>query len=130
MSNEILAEITNYMQQNFEIGAPTNMYLALTGEPYVTVTTGGIKEQGGRIRALAADIEKAKELFLYEFDKYVNGKSGTIYWRRKPEFKEQRYWNEPQERFDVFCTITARLLVSDKPKMEIHELESYMESLR
>lgn len=60
-----------------------------TGEPYVVLVVGGIKPEGAPYPAEgSATPEEAVALWCEEFDKFANGRKGTIVWRTLPTITE------------------------------------------
>ena len=116
------AEIEAYMTRNFPVGDGTSCYRSVTGESYVVLAAGQIKEQGESVRVFTSDIDKAVDVFKEGFDKYVEGKAGTLYWRRMPEVRINTYPNAAGGT-DEYYYISARFLISDKPRMSAAELD-------
>lgn len=86
-----------------------NFSQAPTGEPYLTLVSGGIKPEG-EPAYYYIDREAAIKSW-YEFFEALcrHALPGSIlYWRRKP------FLAEIESKFSVF----SRLLISDKPKMQ------------
>ena len=114
--------------------------LGPTGEPYVIVVTGGIKEEGEPHPVLCSTPEQAVKLWLDAVTEYgqrpinestththgyvpIGGKRWMpLYWRARPEMNEidyaecgvPKYLNPVQRRYVVY----SRLLISDKPVIE------------
>lgn len=52
---------------------------------FVTLTSGGIKQEGAQTPVLCSSREKAEELYRAELDKYCFGcTNGLLHWRRFP----------------------------------------------
>lgn len=89
-----------YCESKFKVGPSTTRWASVTGEPYIELC---VAYQGSFESAEAARIEAQSH-----FDRYAEGKSGTLYWRVPPEIalstRRQRY------------AYYLRLLISDKPK--------------
>lgn len=138
MTQEILDDITSYMERRFQVGEPTATYMSVAGEPYMVLSCGGKLEEGSEHRVLTTDLLKAAELFLYEFERNVKDKSSlthTLYWRRKPEVftrthvEEATAWR-PHPQTVTYYGITARFVVSDKPPLSEAELNRLLEARR
>lgn len=114
-----MAEIETYMSRRFPAWSVTgDRRVCPTGDAYVVLTCGGIREEGAPHRAWTTDIEKAVELFKYEFDKYSAELTGALYWRRRPEI------HADETLSGRLCTITARFAISDKPCLPIPKEET------
>jgi len=83
---------------------------APTKEKYITLVSGGIKEEGEKIKFYPTETE-AVMFYILEFEKYAARigsafrKSFTLYWRMKPYIKLIR----PSD-----YTVYSRLLISQK----------------
>jgi hypothetical protein len=83
--------------------------LAETGEEYIVIASGGIKEQGKCFPALCNTVEGAVRLWLSTALEYAKGKEGTIYWRHLPMV------DAIEHNGDIWFAVYSRLLISDKP---------------
>lgn len=104
------------------VGEPTDHHYAVTGEPYVTLTSGGVKLEGKNLEAVAFNAEKAWQMFLRELTAYSIRvrllPSDTLYWRRPPDLDSWEMY-EPFDKTDVTVYFySARLLISAKPVVE------------
>lgn len=101
------------------IGEPTVGYWSVTGEPYVTMTNGGIKLEGEMYPAFAWSRATALRAYLawcedYAADQQRAGAmpapvvppARSLYWRCYPTILEYD---------DGTWTVYSRLLISDKP---------------
>jgi hypothetical protein len=124
-------ELIAAMELPFGVGEPTNGSLSVTGEPYVALCCGGIKREGERIGVYCTYEAKAVEFFYREWEAYwrdlFHGSwaDWKLYWRQKPELrarvvydKTRMYQAEPLYDATTLYTVTARLLVSDKPPLQ------------
>lgn len=137
MTQEIIDDIVSYIEGRFPVGEPTEGYRSVTGEPYVTLTSGGIKEEGGAFKVWTADLLKAAELFLYEFERYAKDKSSlthTMYWRRKPTVCTRTHvieatpLNGGQRLTVTDSAISARFAITDKPPLSEAEFNQVIEA--
>ena len=94
-----------------KVGKTTVTVISVTGEPYITLTNGGIKPEGAPFTVYASFKELAVEQYLascetYRFNqqKKADGLC-VLYWRRHPELLHQ------ESRTYV---VTSRMLISDK----------------
>lgn len=96
----------NKIHQWLECG---NFGQAPTGEPYLTLVSGGIKPEGEPAyyyESKAHAIRSWMEFFEALCRHAIPG--SILYWRRKP------FLAEIERKFSVF----SRLLISDKPKIQ------------
>lgn len=89
-----------YCEGKFPVGPSTAMWQSVTGEPYIELC---LAYPSGFDTAEAARIEAQSH-----FDRYAEGKSGTLYWRIAPEIA----FSVPRGKFAYYM----RLLISDKPR--------------
>ena len=114
------------------VGEPTAQRSAVTGEPYISITHGGIKEEGERCGVWCEYEEDAEKLLLNAIREYarttVDGEGYVLYWREEPNtskwtempcYVAEIDWNEhnhvlkPVSVYGGF----ARLLISNKPAL-------------
>ena len=111
-----------FCESLYPVGPSTDGLRAVTGEPYVVIQVGWerevaedqwIKKEGDQFdwRYGGPTPEEGLESFKKAFLGYTSGKSGTLYWRQKPELCcnltiRNSYSNAKY-------TFYARLLVSD-----------------
>ena len=97
--HEVGYPIQSYDQQDkaIDTGA-VNASMAPCGEPYVTITSGGLKEHGDQIAMWFASESKAVyewHLFVLDYAAEVapsdEWMSLHLYWRQKPEFTMRDY---------------------------------------
>ena len=92
-------------------------YYAPTGEKFVELTLGGTNGAclAEVIGMSPADVE---ELFFLQFKNYVDGKTGTLYWRYWPEMEARTLWRRntiPRDYFSMESYVAyASLLVSNE----------------
>lgn len=109
-------------------GDPCVFRYSPTGEEFVSLTTGGIKEEGEHIAIIARSRDAAERVLLFELADYAKDKAdgATIYWRCYPEFNSDVFYEvdtwsaapiqnmprlSPVEVWFGYC----RILISDKP---------------
>lgn len=82
--------------------------LAPTGEPFVTVDTGGIRAEGERLHAAATPADAIGGWITNARKLIPTGDiaSCTLYWRDRPSLGQLSYGG---------WTVYARLLISNKP---------------
>jgi hypothetical protein len=109
-----VALLTEWIERQFPIGESTSGPLAVTGERYVVVghmiespKYPGVIEEGAAPEA-GFDEETACMSAASAFRDYAEGRTGTLYWRVKPELS----WSSDHRR----CMVYMRLLISDKPQ--------------
>ena len=114
MSEHLKKEVERLL--GFPVGEPTAHRLSVTGEPYVTMTSGGVKAEGDHVAAVAFTPEKAWQMFLSEIFRYKQPLGDyVLYWRRPPDL-DSWVMGEPFDRVEVTVySYSARLLISDKP---------------
>lgn len=100
-------------EQAFQLGEPTSTYLSATGEPYVTIASGGIVEEGEVLPALCSSPELACRLWLKAFEDYAKDKRGKLYWRVEPVLDTVIAGSGIAA--DTRYVVYARLLISDRP---------------
>ena len=108
-----------------EYDGPKDMSRAPTGERYITLTSGGVKAEGGPMPALFAREADAVGYWLSEAE-YLSKKHGKqLYWREKPVMLTQTFVavNQAEAMQDQrlrdslsveLHTVWCRLLVSTK----------------
>ncbi len=112
------ADLTEWIESQYLIGETTCGPLSVTGEKYVVLgpqhpddgmpSIPGTKDEGARCEP-ATDEETAVMQLRNCFEQYREGRSGTLYWRIKPDLM----WSEDEK----LCIVYARMLISDKPVM-------------
>ncbi len=113
-----VAEFTAWIEQQYPVGESTRGPLSVTGEEYVVLGSQhpddgmpaipGTKDEGARCEP-AFDEETAVMQAWNCFEQYREGRSGTLYWRIKPDLM----WSEDKNT----CFLYVRLLISDRPVM-------------
>jgi len=122
---------------NPNVPASVDASKAPTGEPYVSLVSGGIKEQGAHFPAFFKDESLAVEAWLSAAWRYADERGGkTLYWRSRPRCSAQDYiavnqmgaMNDPEWRGQLhttLCVVFSRMLVSkgdegapEKPKVK------------
>lgn len=105
-----------------EVGVPMEARTAVTGEPYVTITSGGIKPEGMGIAAIALRPDKAWWMFVDQVVSYANAqivsdRMPKLYWRETPTRVMQNWshWEHDQMITVPVYWFRARLLVSAAP---------------
>ena len=104
-----LLGLISYIESRFPVGETNPIFitgLSVTGEPYI-VLSGFVSSPLGDSDAIAA----AK----IAFDEYAKDKSGTLYWRIKPETEvRSKVHGFPADGWAFYM----RLLISSKPVIE------------
>jgi hypothetical protein len=127
-----LAELSK-VQQEIELIFPPfpiggNYRQAPTGEEYVVIMNGGIKEEGRNIPCLAWTEQDSIRLWKEAVLQYAAGKTGVLYWREKPELAgTEMFWEgydaktnrvEKYGASNVMWRVYSRLLISDKTPIQ------------
>lgn len=111
-----MAELEAYMTQRFPASpAIGKMHCASTGDPYVVLSCGGVKQQGEPHGVFTTHVADAIEIFKAEFDKFSADQRGTLYWRRKPEVVASHYPDRFVGGYNSYYCVNARFVISDKP---------------
>jgi hypothetical protein len=107
-----------------EIG---NNALSATGEEFIVILSGGMKEEGDPLPIICSSPEIAIRMWLDAVLKYAESKHGTLYWRIPPELESVTYVSEnysqlPEDTRDAWAKHTywvvySRFLISDKPQV-------------
>jgi hypothetical protein len=98
--------LRDYCESKFHVGQSSTGRYSVTGEEHIKL---GCRGQDGFETPQEAHISAKSE-----FDKYTDGKTGTLYWRIYPEISG---WLLPgRERRRVYAYY-LRFLISDKPKV-------------
>lgn len=122
------ARLKAAIEEGLEVGEPTSMAYAVTGEPYVAIgspvtpVSGVIGVVGeGVARELAFDAETAYMAALGAFRAYAEDKTGKLYWRVEPELEQEG------NRFVYYM----RCLISNNPPLpkDHPRVKSYWDSL-
>lgn len=95
------------IERRFELGPDGDCSLAANGEPFVTVVSGGRKQQGGRFPAWYNDEDGAAAAWHASVLAYAEGRGTKLYWRHRPEFERHKTKIHP------LFTVYSRLLVSN-----------------
>lgn len=109
-----LSDLLTHIDALDPTGPPTLCNFAATGEPYVTVTSGGIYTDPEPLTYFG-DRAEALHAFMAHFDRYLRikgwgGRGVRIFWRCKPEYVRR---HNPRGAHIEFC-VFARVLVSDR----------------
>jgi hypothetical protein len=94
-----------------EIIAAGKAGLAPTGEPFLSLCSGGFKEEGKFCPCLCLDAETAIRSWRLALFEYAAQKPGILYWRHEPELVEEE--GDGSHKFWVY----SRLLISDRPAL-------------
>lgn len=94
--------VRSYCESRFPLGERSNRMRSVTGETFTELCVSWPEGFG--------TIDQAAEAAMAAFQKYAEGKSGTLYWRVPPEIA----WGAKQKKFAYYM----RLLISDKPRIE------------
>lgn len=100
------------------------MAICETGERYIAINSGGIKEEGERLPALYSSEEAASEAWCSAAMSYFSVKNhppGTLYWRLRPTMRSEQLLVVGSDPKDFpphsYYWVTSRLLISDKPSI-------------
>lgn len=93
--------VRKYCESRFSVGEQSNGRHSITGEKHTELCS--LPWAQGYLT-----IDAAGEAAEAAFQKYAEGKSGTLYWRVPPEIA----WGAKQHKFAYYM----RLLISDKPR--------------
>ena len=108
------------------IGEPTKTHLAITGEFYVTLCSGGVKPEGEMVPAWYPTPDMAREAYRRAFIEYgISVEEGVrlnkLYWRTAPDMYERTVhevgYHGELEQF-VLYNVWSRLLISSKEAQE------------
>lgn len=99
-----LRDLVKDLESRFPVGQPTSSSRSVTGEPYVTVVSGGIKEEGMDYPLVCSSEEAAIRHFKDAINAYAADKKGAIYWRQRPFPKNIK----------GYFTVYSRVLISDR----------------
>lgn len=83
-----------------------NWSRAPNGDRYVTVTSGGVKPEGEPMDAAFHSEDDAIAAWLFQATLWTNGRTGTLYWRQRPEVNKT---SKPRERYSIW----SRFMVAD-----------------
>lgn len=125
-ARDIEREAKEWIESFFPVGPSTKIYRSVTGEPYITLAIGGVKQEGHPFpdSYYGEDPDTALLAMKRGFLDYIKDKAGTLYWRQPPLLKQDIYetrgdeedWSGPPRlaaapRWKFY----TRLLVSDRP---------------
>jgi hypothetical protein len=129
--DSILNGARDLVELGFTLGPQGNYYQAPTGEPYVTVVSGGVKLEGECFPCLCSTPELAVKLWLEAMGEYAAPDKGkTLYWRAPPEIDEIYMMpvggdgsssHDPDTRRALTrkaYVVYSRVLVSGKPRIQ------------
>lgn len=115
------------------VGESTEEAKAVTGEPYVTLCSGGVKDEGALFPAWYPTPEQARKAYRKAFIEYgISGVSDSnryatpnrLYWRTPPEMYQRTVYEVVPLRHGTrleevtLYSVWSRLLISSKPRME------------
>lgn len=114
MENDLCIRITLYLQSHKPVAidesdvSNVKIVAGWDRSKYVTLTSSGIKKEGGAFLSWFNNREEAENAYMDELKKYVDGRKDcgpqnrlTLDWRRKPELIE----------YGGKYTVTSRLIV-------------------
>lgn len=93
------AVVRSYCESRFPVGPHADRMRSVTGETFTELAHAWPEGYGS--------IEEAAVSAMAAFQKYAEGKSGTLYWRIPPEIA----YGPKQKKFAYYM----RLLISEKP---------------
>ncbi len=118
IDKKLSLDLAGWIEEQVQVYGSAKSYLALTGEPFITLTSGGIKKEGECIQVYGRTPKKAIELFKSEFSKYRWKNGGLkLHWRIKPYIKKHIFISSDPSWSDekyTFYTVRARLLLTNK----------------
>jgi hypothetical protein len=97
--------LREYCESRFPVGESTTTYLSVTGEEYIQLTPA--------MNSYPTSPLDARNAAQSAFDTYAADKSGTLYWRIRPEIAG-RLLHKPERVIYIYY---MRLLISDKPRI-------------
>ncbi len=107
-----------------------DMSRAPTGEKYLTICSGGVREQGESSRAFFTSDEDAISAWLCavwdEAERVGKGEKLALYWREKPAINRAEFvaidqvalMNDPEQRSNItlsLCYVGSRMLIAKDP---------------
>jgi len=124
-----LDEAQREIESKFTLGPEGNHQFSATGEEYAEIVSGGRLEEY-KYPCYCTSIEAAVRLWKEAVEKYTSERTGTLYWRVKPEIdltfifipvdEKGEYNGHPEFRDSAVrptWRVYSRLLVSDKPQI-------------
>ncbi|WP_213775089.1 hypothetical protein [Bradyrhizobium sp. dw_78] len=93
-------------------------YFCETGEPYVSLVSGGVKAEGKDAPIFCSTEDIAVRFWLDAFNNYARDKSGVLYWRERPNLMD---WDVQNVHCDIdidrstLYFVYSRLVISDRP---------------
>ena len=111
-NNKKLEEASAELESRFIVALVGNNYQAATGEPYVVIVSGGVKEEGCPVVCWCSSEDHAIRLWRDAINEYAKEKSGVLYWRTPPQLDRRKIAR------DYFYVVYSRLLISDKPQIQ------------
>jgi hypothetical protein len=111
-----LDEAVAYIESKFECVDGRRMHRCETGDEYVQIVSGGIKEEG-QAAPLFQDEEQAIGAWLDAVMAYAADKQGKLYWRIRPEVNT--FASMPGSRN---LTVYSRLVISDKAPLPVEDI--------
>lgn len=80
------------------IGDHRDWSRAPTGDSYVIITNGGVKEEGDPFSVWDGTVEEAVAAWFDHATSFAAGKGSTLYWRERPQIEEMvRRGRPPQD---------------------------------
>lgn len=116
MSEDLKAQVESIL--GLPVGPSTETFKAVTGEPYVTLCSGGAKKEGGSVPAWYATHDLARDAYLRTVRQYGDAQGrGVLYWRTPPEMDSvtvQAVDEHQTKEHVTLYSVYSRLLISDK----------------
>jgi hypothetical protein len=114
-----VAEFEKAFRVHSEVGDNAH---APTGEPYVIIVCGGLKEEGADCPAFATTPQRAIEMWAEAIARHAQpfhrNASARLYWRTRPALDSELYLpvgiTDPAGGLTLW-QVYSRLLISDKP---------------
>jgi hypothetical protein len=123
-----LAAARGKFEGYFDLGPIGHTWIAPTGEPYVVICSGGMKEEGQHTPALCSSAELAVKLWFEAAMEYARSIAVlgryTLYWRIVPELNNYSIlpatsaeWSKEQRdaMISTVWMVYSRLLISAQP---------------
>jgi hypothetical protein len=136
MAGDIGADLDHYFSGFLKVDPVLgDRAMCPTGERYIVITLDGAKPEGEMSQVFATSERAALSLLFLRLKEYGEGKSGTVYWRTRPEVdcstaylpdvcSEPVFDNQNRPNFTLrprnLWQGYARILISDKPVLADH----------
>lgn len=127
-----LPEATEYVLATYPSKNGDPSYKCQTGEPYVSMCSGGIRPEGERWPALYPTAEAAVKAWVQSVQDYCKGRPGAFYWREYPSMIHAEMvdvthlfhsdWPRDERNLPLGCvldvySVYSRFVISDGPEI-------------